>query len=160
MSSEDEELSAEELAGIEQYENSEEGQAPLAPNPGAELSKLFNKTAEMQECIATADSISNQLNEADTVAVKLQVPRELLRLTDFLEKKRAIAAGVEPLPTAEVLNQVLLNELHDQLHRLIVSPAGFRYYRQLWNRFCDEQNAPEQKIADPDAVEEGEEGPF
>lgn len=159
-----EELSEEDLAALAEYENSEEGRAAGQPKPGsraAELTKLFYKTPEMQECRQTADSINNSLNPEDTVPVQIDVPREFLRLTEFLEQKRATAAGVVPLPTPKVLNQILLNELHDQLHWLITGPARFSYYRDLWNRFCDEQAAPDQKIPDPQAsAGEGGEGPF
>lgn len=156
------EMSAEDLAALEDYENSEEGRVESASgSPVEALAKRFNKTPEMQECRVTADSINNRLNPEDTVAVQLDVPREFLRLTEFLEQKRAAAAGVEPLPTPQVLNQILLNELHDQLHGLVTGPARFSYYRDLWNRFCDAQGSPDQKLPDPLAsAGEGGEGPF
>lgn len=162
-SADHEELSPEDLAALAEYENSEEGRAgePKPESPAERLTKLFYKTPEMQECRETADSINNSLNPDDTVAVQIDVPREFLRLTEFLELKRATAAGVEPLPTPKVLNQIVLNELHDQLHWLITGPARFSYYRDLWNRFCDEQGAPDQKIPDPQAsAGESGEGPF
>ena len=154
-------LSEEDLAALSAYE-AEGGEAePEAESPAALLTKLFWKTPEMQECRQTADSINNRLNPDDTVAVQLDVPREFIRLTEFLEQKRATAAGVEPLPPPKVLNQILLNELHDQLHWLITGPARFGYYRDLWNRFCDAQGAPDQKLPDPLAsAGEGGEGPF
>ena len=156
------EMSAEDLAALEDYENSEEGRATSAPDPGEALGKLFLKTPEMQECVTTADSINNRLNPEDTVTVQIDVPREFIRLTEFLEQKRALASGVEPRPSREVLNQILLNELHDQLHWLITGPARFGYYRALWNIFCDAHGAQEQKIAEPRADEEGTatDGPF
>ncbi len=166
-------LSEEELnALVAEYEDSEEGKATGEPEPESraeKLAKLFYKTPEMQECRQTADSINKGLNEDDTVRVQLEVPREFLRLTEFLEQKRATAAGVGPLPTPKVLNQILLNELHDQLHWLITGPARFSYYRDLWNRFCDEQGAADQKIPDSWGPEpggpqagagEGGDGPF
>jgi hypothetical protein len=154
-------LSEEDQAALAEYE-AEGGTAEPAPESEAEkLIKLFHKTPEMQECRQTADSINNRVNPDDTVAVQLDVPREFIRLTEFLEQKRATAAGVEPLPTPQVLNQILLNELHDQLHGLITGPARFGYYRDLWNRFCDTQGAPDQKLPDPLAsAGEGGEGPF
>jgi hypothetical protein len=163
-----EELSEEDLAALAEYENSEEGRAgePEPESPAEQLTKLFNKTPEMQECRETADSITNSLNPEDTVTVQIDVPREFLRLTEFLEQKRATAAGVVPLPTPKVLNQILLNELHDQLHWLVVEPAHFSHYRNLWNRFCDEQGAPGEKIPAPSGAEpqqsaqKGREGPF
>jgi hypothetical protein len=159
------EMSAEDLAALEEYENSEEGKEagkPTPETPAERLTKLFLKTPEMEEWRQTADSINNRLNPEDTVAVQVDVPREFIRLTEFLEQKRALAAGVGPLPPHEVLNQILLNELHDQLHWLITGPARFGYYRDFWNRFCDAQGAPELKTADPRADEKGTatDGPF
>lgn len=112
-----------------------------------ELTELFYKTPEMQECKQTAGSITNKLDPEDTVSIKIDVPKEFIRLTEFLEQKRAAEAGVAPLPAAKVLNQIVLNELHDQLHWLVTGPARYSYYRNLWNRFCDVQGAPEEKIA-------------
>ena len=128
----------------------------------AELTELFYKTPEMQECQQTAGSIANKLDPEDTVAIKIDVPKEFIRLTEFLEEKRASGAGVAPRPAATILNQILQNELHDQLHWLTVGPARYEYYRNLWNRFCDEQGAPEEKIADPVSgpAKSTEEGPF
>jgi hypothetical protein len=157
------EMSAEDLAALEDYENSEEGRVELAPgSPVEALADLFNKTPEMQECRLTADSINNRLDPEDTVPVQVDVPKEFIRLTEFLEQKRALGAGVEPRPSHRVLNQILLNELHDQLHALITGPARFDYYRDLWNRLCDTQGAAELKIVDPSADERGNatDGPF
>lgn len=157
------ELSEEDLAALAEYENSE-GKAAGKPEPETPaelLTKLFYNTPEMLECRVTADSIQTRLNLEVTVRVQLDVPREFIRMTEFLEQKRATAAGVEPLPPPQVLNQLLLNELHDQLHGLITGPARFRYYSDLWNRFCDAQGVPEQKLPDPLAsAGEGAEGPF
>jgi hypothetical protein len=127
-----------------------------------ELTELFNKTPEMQECQQTAGSITNKLDPEDTVSVTIEVPKEFIRLTEFLEQKRVAGTSTAPRPAAKVLNQILDNELHDRLHWLVVSPARYEYYRNLWNRFCDEQGAPEEKIADPASgpANSGEEGPF
>lgn len=126
----------------------------------AELTELFNKTPEMQECRQTAGSIANKLDPEDTVSIEIDVPKEFIRLTEFLEEKRA--SGAAPRPAAKVLSQILQNELHDQLHWLTVSPARYEYYRNLWNHFCDAQGAPEEKIADPASgpAKSTEEGPF
>ena len=127
-----------------------------------ELTDLFYKTPEMQECKQTAGAINNSLDPEDTVSVTLAVPKEFMRLVEFLEEKRADESSVAPRPAEAVLNQILLNELHEQLHWLVVAPARFSYFRNLWNRFCDEQGAPEEKIADPAGgpAKGGEEGPF
>ncbi len=127
-----------------------------------ELTEQFHKTPEMQECKQTAGSITNKLDPEDTVSIQIDVPKEFIRLTEFLEKNRASEAGVAPRPAAKVLNQIMLNELHEQLHFLVVQPARYSYYRDLWNRFCDAQGAPEEKIPDPTKPSDtsGEEGPF
>jgi hypothetical protein len=125
------------------------------------LSALFKNTPEMQECERTAGSIRNNLDMEDTVSITLKVPKEFIRLTEFLEEKRS--SGKSPRPPAEVLNQILLNDLHDDLHWLVVSPARFGYYRDHWNKFCDAQGAPEEKIDDgttTPATGGEEEGPF
>jgi hypothetical protein len=161
-SDDDGKLSAEDQAALAEYENSDATGAKAPTSSGAaELTKLFYKTAEMQDYSLTLAAIEAGLDMEDTVPVKIDVPREFIRLTEFLELKRATAAGVEPLPPQKVLNQIILNELHDQLHGLITGPTRFRYYRDLWNRFCDEQNAPDEKIAAPHAAapEDGN-GPF
>ena len=128
----------------------------------AALTKLFMQTPEMQECTVTAGTIRNQLDPDDTASIEITLPRALVRLAEFIERKRAQDAGVGARSTATVLSQMLQNDLHDDLHWLIVGPAHFSYYRNLWNRFCDAQGVPEHKIADP-AASSGkgmEEGPF
>ena len=156
---------AELAAAVEAYENSEEGRAARKQKPesrAAQLTKLFHQTPEGQELRLTAGSILNKLDPEDTVSIKIDVPKEFVRLTEFLEQKRATGAGGKARPAAKVLNQILINELHDQLHWLVVGPARYEYYRNLWNRFCDEQGAPEEKIADPASgpAKTSEEGPF
>ena len=127
-----------------------------------ELTETFHRTPEMEECKQMAGSIANKLDPEDTIPIKIDVPKEFIRLTEFLEQKRTTGAGVTPRPAAKVLTQILLNELHDQLHWLTVGPARYEYYRNLWNRFCDQHGAPEEKIADPASspAQGGEEGPF
>ena len=127
----------------------------------AELTAAFLKTPEMQECKTTAGTILNQVDDGNTVSVTIKLPRALVQLAEFLERKRAGDAGKARSP-AKVLTAMLQNDLHDELHWLTVEPAHFAYYRNLWNRFCDAQGASEQKIADPASRPEqgGEEGPF
>lgn len=158
-------LTAEELAGLEEYENSEDSKASGRPAPESraeQLTKLFRQTPEIQELLHLTDTVHNELNAEGDVPLYIHVPRAFIRLTEFLEEKRAAAAGVAPSPAANVLNQILVNELHDQLHWLSTSPGRFSHYRDLWNRFCDAQGAPEEKIPDgtPAPQERGEEGPF
>jgi len=125
-----------------------------------ELTALFLNTPEMQECKTTAGTLLNQLDEGDTVTIQIKLPRSLVQLAEFLESKRAGKAAKD---AAKVLSRYLHNDLHDELHMLTVAPLSFDYYRDLWNRFCDDQGAPEEKIADPASgpARGGEEkGPF
>ena len=159
------ELTEEDLAGIEEHERSEAGRTGAAPRPesrAAQLTRLFYQTPEGKELRETADSIKSGLNEDDTVAVQIHVPKQFIRQTEFLEGKRADGAGVAPRPVQRVLSQIVLNELHDQLNWLVAGPARFEYYRNLWNQFCDAQGAPEEKIEDGKsaAPKGGNEEPF
>lgn len=70
-------------------------------------------------------------------------------MLEFVERNNAADAGRTPAAAVDVLSQIVKNELHDMLHRLVAAPAHFAHYRNLWNRFCDEQNALEHKIPDP-----------
>jgi hypothetical protein len=161
-SDDDGKLSPEDQAALAEYENSDAAgaKAPTS-HRAAELTKLFYKTAEMQDYTLTLAAINADLDPEDTVPVKIDVPRGFLRLVEFLEQKRASDAEVSPQPAPIVLSQLVVNELHDQFHWLTVKPAHFVHYRNLWNRFCDEQGAPEQKIAAPHAgAPEDGNGPF
>ena len=128
----------------------------------AELTKLFMQTPEMQECTVTAGTIRNKVDPGDTVSIEIKLPRALVQLAEFIERKRAEEAGGKARSTTKLLSMILENDLHDELHWLTVEPAHFAYYRSLWNRFCDAQGAPEHKIADPETSpgKGMEEGPF
>jgi hypothetical protein len=64
-------------------------------------------------------------------------------------------------PIDKVLARIVDNEVQEELHWLVVEPAHFECYRNLWNRFCEEQGAPEHKIGAPQKAEaRGGEGPF
>jgi len=58
------EMSAEDLAALEDYENSEEGEEAGQPMPEtpAERWPSFSLRHGMEECRRTADSINNSLN--------------------------------------------------------------------------------------------------
>jgi hypothetical protein len=158
-------LTEKELAELAEYENSED-MASAKPEPESraeQLTKLFRQTPEMQELRQLTDTVHNELNAEDDVPLYIHVPRAFIRQTEFLEEKRAAAAGVAPSPAANVLNRILVNALHEELHWLATGPARFSHYRNLWNQFCDEQGAPEEKIGEdgkPAPQERGEEGPF
>jgi hypothetical protein len=138
------------------------GKTVATKGRAAELTTLFLKTPEMQECSTTAGTILNQVHDGKTVSIQIELPRALVQLAEFLERKRAEEGGTAARSAAKVLGNMLQNDLQDELHWLTVQPAHFAYYRNLWNRFCDDQGAPEEKIADParPQTQGGEEGPF
>ncbi len=125
------------------------------PSSSDELSKLFSQTPEMQEWKQFSGTVNASLDEDDTVPVQLNVPRQFIRMVEFLEQKRAGDALVPPVPVEKTLNQMMLNALHEDLHGLVTDPLSFPHYRDLWNRFCDAQGAPEHKMTE----DEGD-GPF
>jgi hypothetical protein len=161
--SDDDELSPEDLAGIEEYEKSEEGKAAGKTAPegrAARLTRLFNDLPEMSELALMVDTLNARLDPTDTETVSLQVPKQFLAVLEFLERKNALDAGREPVAAAAVLSQIVTNELHETLHWLTVQPAHFSHYRNLWNRFCDDEGEPEEKIAAPKRAAEDGEDPF
>lgn len=121
-----------------------------------ELRTLFLETPEMREYAAVTGEISKTLDDDDTVPFQFHVPRQFVQMVEFLEHKRALDAGVTPVNAERTLNQMLMNLLHEELHSLVTEPLTYPYYTGLWNRFCDAQGAPGQKIL----PEEKEEGPF
>lgn len=125
-----------------------------------QLMQQFLKTPEMQECSTFAGKINNQLDPGDTVPVTINVPKAFIRLTDFLEQKRVGGSSGKPRPAGSVLNQILLNDLHEQLHALTTGPLTFAHYRELWNSYCDANGAPEEKLRGPLDPEHTLEGPF
>ena len=126
-----------------------------------ELTRAFLKTPEMVEHKTVIGTVNARLDDGDTETVCLQIPKQFLTMLEFVERNDAADAGREPATPAAQLNQIVKNDLHEILHWLVVEPVHFAHYRKLWNRFCDEQNAPEQKIPDPLAsVKPDEEGPF
>ncbi len=135
------------------------GKTDASKERAAELTAAFLKTPEMEEAKTTAGTLLNQLDEGDTVTLKIELPRALVQLAEFLERKQAGKAAKD---AAALLTRHLHNDLHQELHMLTVAPLSFSYYRDLWNRFCDEQGAPEHKLADPSsqAGQGGEEEPF
>ena len=127
-----------------------------------ELTAAFLKTPAMVEHTKVIGTVNAQLDPGDTKTVSLKIPKQFLTMLEFVERNNAAEKGRKADPAAKVLGQIVLNELHDMLHWLVVAPAHFNRYRDLWNRFCDEQNAPQHKIAMPqDAAAKpqgGEEG--
>lgn len=124
-----------------------------------ELTKAFLKTPEMVEHARVIGAVNDKLDTDDTVTVGLQIPKQFLTMLEFVERTEAAHEGREPEPVGEVLNLMLINQLQEELHWLVVEPAHFERYRDLWNRFCDKQGAPEHKILSEQKAPP-EEGPF
>src|SRR5262245_39503527 len=93
-----------------------------------ELTELFHKTPEMQEYTRRVGTINARLDPGDTVSVTLAIPKQFMSLIEFIEEKNAAEAGGKPKPAKKVLNQILVNELHEQLHWAVVEPARFSHY--------------------------------
>ena len=127
-----------------------------------ELTKAFLKTPAMIEHAKVIDTVNARLDEGDTETVSLQVPKQFLAMLEYDERENAAHEGRKPEPVIKVLGRMLHNQLHERLHWLVVAPAHFPRYRDLWNRYCDEQGAPEHKILTPGEAspKDGEEDPF
>jgi hypothetical protein len=127
----------------------------------AELTAAFLKTPAMAEHTKIIGTVNAQLDPKDTETICLKIPKQFLTMLEFVERNNAADMGRVANPATKVLGQMVLNELHDMLHWLVVAPAHFDRYRDLWNRFCDQQGAPDQKIlAAQTSAEKGGEGPF
>ena len=155
------ELSEEDRAALE-YERSREGEAEQAETRARaeQLTKLFYKTPAMVEHVEMINAVQNGSDwTTDTVCIEIAKP--LLAMLDFQERAEAAEEGRAPEPLDKILARIVDNELQDQLHWLVAEPVHFQRYRKLWNQFCDDQDAPEHKIKEPEAAdEEGREGPF
>ncbi len=154
--SDDDELTEEDLAALAEYEASPEGQKPGREETRAEkLTKLFYKTPAMIEHKRVIDAINDTSALDEDVTVSLKIPRRFITMLEFRERQDAADAGRAPVPAEELLTRTLVGELEEQLHWLVVEPARFKHYRNLWNRFCDEQGAPEEKIPPPGKAKDG-----
>lgn len=150
MPSSNDDLTEEDLAALAEYEASPEGQKPGREETRAEkLTKLFYETPAMIEHKRVIDEINDTSARDQDVTVTLKIPRRFLTMLDFRERQDAADAGRAPVSAAEVMTHTLVNELEAQLHWLVVEPARLEHYRKLWNRFCEEQGAPEEKIPPP-----------
>ena len=158
----EDDLTKEDLAALAEYEASAEGQAASREETRAEkLTKLFYKTPAMIEHQRVIDAINDTSALDHDVTVSLKIPRRFITMLEFRERQNAADAGRAPAPAEERLTRTLINALEEELHWLVVEPARFEHYRNLWNRFCDEQGAPEEKIPPPGTVkDEGGEGVF
>jgi hypothetical protein len=155
-------LTDEDLAALAEYEASVEGQKTGREETRAEkLTRLFYKTPAMTEHQKVIDAINDTAALDHDVTVSLKIPRRFITMLEFRERQDAADAGRAPASAEELLTLALVGELEEQLHWLVVEPARFEHYRNLWNRFCDEQGAPEEKIPPPGtAKDEGGEGAF
>jgi hypothetical protein len=123
---------------------------PAKKSRAEELTELFYKTPEMRECRETAGTVNNRLDSSDTARIRVNIPKAFIPMIELIERNHAADAGRSPRRVEQVLSQILVNELHGQLHWLTTGPAYFEHYRNLWNRFCDAHGAPEEKIPEPD----------
>ncbi len=146
----------------DQKQDTEPGKGQRVSLTAAELTAAFLKTPAMAEHVKTIGTVNAQLDPQDTGTISLQIPKEFLTMLEFVERNNAADAGRDAEPADKVLAQIVLNELHDMLHWLVVAPGRFAHYRKLWNQFCDEQGAPNEKIPDPTTAPapKAEEGPF
>ena len=122
-----------------------------------ELTKAFRKTPAMIELAELIDAVEN--GDWDEQAVSVEVSKPLLKMLEFQERAEAAEQGRAPTPVDKILARIIDNVLQEELHWLTVEPAHFDRYRDLWNRFCDEQGAPEHKIL-PEQEAPTEESPF
>jgi len=90
-----------------------------------------------------------------TVAVTVANPYAVM--LEFVERNNAAATGRAPETLAALVQRIVENELDNMLHWLSVAPGHFPRYRDLWNAFCDDHNAPQHKIG---VEEPAPEGPF
>jgi len=155
-------LTEEDLAALAEYEASPEGQQPGREETRAEkLTKLFYETPAMIEHKTVIDAINDTSAPDHDVTLSLKIPHRFITMLEFRERQDAADTGRAPASAEDLLARRLINELEDELHWLVVEPARFEHYRNLWNRFCDEQGAPEQKILLPGTAEDkGGEGAF
>jgi len=125
--------------------------------PTAEdLTREFLKTPAMVEHTRMLDEVQTS-RDAGNQTVTVSVSNPFATMLEFVERNNAAAAGRTPDPLANLVQQIVDNELANMLHWLVVSPGSFPRYRDLWNSFCDERGAPEHKIG---AEEPAPEGPF
>lgn len=153
MAGSDDDLSDKDLAALAEYEASTEGQMAGREKTRAEqLTKLFYETPAMIEHKKVVDAISDTSGVDHDVTVSLKIPRRFITMLEFRERQDAADAGRLPASAEDLLARRLINQLEDELHWLVVEPARFEHYRNLWNRFCEERDALEEKILPPETA--------
>lgn len=125
--------------------------------PTAEdLTREFLKTPAMVEHAQMLDQVQTSRDQSNRT-VTVTVANPYATMLEFIERNNAAATGRAPDPLAQLVQQIVENEVEDMLHWLSVAPGHFSRYRDLWNAFCDEHNAPQHKIG---VEEPAPEGPF
>lgn len=119
------------------------------PDNNKHLSDLFRNDPAFQEAEHFAKITGKDVLQEGTSTVQLELPTAFLSMVRFLEEQRAEQAGVSPSSLEQCLQSRLLNQLHEELHWLTVDPRRFPYYRDLWNRLCDQEGMPEQRLSTP-----------
>lgn len=105
-----------------------------------EIGRLFQKTPEAQahrDAVAKAnDSLSGPDAEYPSVKLTIEIPKPFADLFTYIERLNARDAGRDPENIATIVQQDVLNEMHQRLHWLCVDPQVFEHYRRMFNRFC------------------------
>ena len=135
------------LAEIAAYERANDDASSLRPI--SEIDRKFAESKEYAELRALVSQVHDLLNTGGDVHSEIAVNRGFVMMLEFLEKKDAELAGRRLRSTQELIESALAHELHDTLHVIATSPLDVPFYRDLWNRHCDDAGIPEQKISDP-----------
>ena len=118
----------------------------MSEDKHSELGIAFMETSEFQELSDALDQFEEDKTGA-MVSVEVRIPKRYLTLLQFLEAKTAEHETRAPLPPDQMLTSVLVGYLEHHHPTLGVGRTSPPYYLAAWNRFCDEQGAPDQKIS-------------
>jgi hypothetical protein len=169
-------MTVDEFVSLVRYEESDEShekeeryrarEEAEKNEPSNKLGRLFEQSSAMVEHKEFIDRILAALSgrdaEFELKPVTIRLPKPLLDLLIWDEKKDAEAASRQPEDAATIIGRNVENQLQERLHWLTVEPTVYSRYKNLWNDFCDAHGAPELKLLEPSADEAGgsEQGPF
>ncbi|MBK9131268.1 MAG: hypothetical protein IPM20_06470 [Gammaproteobacteria bacterium] len=123
-----------------------------------EISLRFKATPEYMELQDALGGISGGEEETKiTVNLSSDFVR-LLGFYDYIASRTQDQASHDPIE--KILSRLVDHHCHEILHWLTVEPTAFPYYRDVWNRLCDEMGAPECKIMDLEDDETDPKIPF
>jgi hypothetical protein len=106
----------------------------------------FAESSELCELHDALDAFDDTPSD-ETERIEVLIPKRYVPLLDFIEAKSAIVENRPPLPVAEVLTNALRCQLEATRRQL--AARKHPYYRQLWNRLCDEHGMPDAKESEP-----------